>query len=453
MKKEIKLGIFVFLGIIAFMISVMTIKSIRFENGYRLNIYFNEVAGLLEKAWVRVAGVKVGSVEKILLEGKKAKVIVWIKDEVKIHKDAEAKIVSTGLLGVKYLELTLGSDEQPLLKDGDSIVGIDPVSIDKMLSDGLSGLQNLSEALETFTGKGKLAENLNESLRNIREVTHKLNKNLTDEELSDFIDNITDTAKELKKISSILAEVTDEEKIDLKVTLKNLKSISEKLDKVLSDIESGQTTIGKLFSDKEMGEDLKKTVSSLRDASNEAKKTLARFTLFKTYWDYESRYNHEYEEFKSDIGLQIRPKPEKYYFVGVSNASDVDAKSGEKKNTFDLNIGHDIKLKGETFGTVYAGLLRSTGGFGLSVRPFWKWNPWSNFEVYTEAYDFTRTTTKNQKKPKINTGAKIKPVKWLRLSGGIEDITEQSNFHSSVNLVLEDEDIAYLLALIGLARP
>ncbi|MFN3967120.1 MAG: MlaD family protein [Endomicrobiia bacterium] len=195
MKKETKLGLFVMLGIIAFIISVMTIKSIRLEKGYRLNVYFNEVAGLLEKAWVRVSGVKVGRVEKILLEGKKAKVIIWVKDDVKIHKDAEAKIVSTGLLGVKYLELTLGSDSQPLLKDGDSVVGIDPVSIDKILADGLGGLQNLSEALETFTGKGKLAENLNESLRNIREVTHKLNKNLTDEKISNFIDDITEAAR------------------------------------------------------------------------------------------------------------------------------------------------------------------------------------------------------------------------------------------------------------------
>ncbi|MFN3967119.1 MAG: hypothetical protein ACK4JE_05430, partial [Endomicrobiia bacterium] len=100
--------------------------------------------------------------------------------------------------------------------------------------------------------------------------------------------------QELKKISGAILEITDEEKIDLKVTLKNLKSITEKLDKILSDIESGQTTLGRLFSDKEMGEDIKKTVSSLKDASNEAKKTFARFTLFKTYWDYELRYNHEY---------------------------------------------------------------------------------------------------------------------------------------------------------------
>ena len=453
MKKETKLGLFVLIGIIAFAASVLTIKNIRLERGYRLNIYFNEVAGLLEKAWVRVAGVKVGSVEKILLEGKRAKVIIWLKEDVKIHSDAEAKIVSTGLLGVKYLELTQGSDGAPLLKDGDSIVGIDPVSIDKMLADGLGGLQNLSDALGSLTGRGKLGENLNALVKNLREVSEKLNRQLTDEKLSEFVEDITKFSKEMKKFSSDLSGISEEEKTDIKVTIQKLRSITEKLDKVLTDIESGQTTLGKLFSDKEMGEDLKKTVTSLKDASNEAKKTLARFTLFKTYWDYELRYNHKYEEFKNDIGLQIRPKPEKYYFVGISNASEEDAKSGEKKNTFDLNIGHDLKLSNQTFGTVYAGLLRSTGGLGFSIKPMWKRNPWNRLEVYAEAYDFARVTEKNEKKPKINTGAKIKPVKWLRLSGAVEDVTEKSEFHSSVNLVLEDEDISYLLALIGLARP
>ncbi|MDI6641160.1 MAG: MlaD family protein [Elusimicrobiota bacterium] len=453
MTKEAKLGLFVLLGTIAFAVSVLSIKGVRVEPGYRLHIYFNEVAGLLDQSWVRLSGVKVGKVKKIDLEGGRAKVTVWLKSKVKVHKDTEAKIVSTGLLGVKYLELTLGSDTEPLLKNGDTIVGIDPVSIDKMLSEGLSSLNELSKALQGLVGEGKFGENLNALVKNAREIVERFNRELTEQKLSKVVDDIEKFAENAKKLTGDISEITGAEKTDIKVALKNLRESSEKLNKLLDDIKTAETTVGKLFSDKEMGEDLKKTVLSLKDASSEAKKTLARFTLFKTYWDYELRHDHKFEEFKSDIGLQIRPKPDKFYYLGVSNAQTADIVSQEKKNTFDLLVGRDFNIAQKNFGSIYAGLIRSSGGLGLSVRPFWKWNLANKLEIYTDFYDFARSTTKGETKVRINTGARISPVKWVKVTAGIEDVAEESSFHTSANLVLEDEDLAYLLALVGLARP
>jgi phospholipid/cholesterol/gamma-HCH transport system substrate-binding protein len=300
---------------------------------------------------------------------------------------------------------------------------------------------------------GALGENLNELLTNANEISKKINTNLSDDKIKKFINDMSAAADSIKKISADIAEVTSEEKTDLKMTIKNLKSATEKLDKILADITAGDTTIGKLLSDKEMGDDLKKTVSTLRDASTEAKKTLSRFTLFKTYWDYELRYGQLRSEYKSDVGLQIRPKPDKFYYLGIANAGTGVQPAGEKQNTFNLKIGRDIKLNEREVGTVYAGVLRSAGGFGFGVRPFYRWNPWNRLEVYGEAYDFSRVTPSNEGKPRIIAGVRVAPARWFRLGGSVEDAAVEKDFHVNANVVLEDEDLAYLLALIGLARP
>ena len=73
MKKknsEIWVGIFVIIGIL--LLALLTLKVEKFqigkERGYLVNILFDSAAGLDRSAEVRVAGVHVGNVEKVMLE-------------------------------------------------------------------------------------------------------------------------------------------------------------------------------------------------------------------------------------------------------------------------------------------------------------------------------------------------------------------------------------------------
>src|SRR3989339_1238628 len=208
MRKETQLGLFILLGIIALAITIMTIQSINIERGYRLNVTFNDVSNLMEKAWVRISGVKVGKIETVSLYDKRVKVVIWIKRSIKLHTDAKASIQSTGILGVKFIELTLGSDDLPLLKDGDFIEGKDPMSLDKMLSDGLSGIGDLTKSLG-----GDLGPNLAELVRNAKEITERLNTQLSDEKVSVIINNLKELSENAKKVSADLAEITGDEKM------------------------------------------------------------------------------------------------------------------------------------------------------------------------------------------------------------------------------------------------
>jgi len=139
---ELKVGIFIFIGLIILFIIVFSIGDFYiFERGYTVKAVFGFVNGIAESAPVRLAGVDIGELEKIEVfydeEEEKTKVTLyaWIRQNMKIEKDAVAHINTLGLLGEKYLEITPGTAGTGFLKDGDEIKGDDPVSVEALTND------------------------------------------------------------------------------------------------------------------------------------------------------------------------------------------------------------------------------------------------------------------------------------------------------------------------------
>jgi phospholipid/cholesterol/gamma-HCH transport system substrate-binding protein len=90
--------------------------------GYTLLARFDRVDGLVNGADVRVSGIKVGKVLDQTLDPQtyRAEVRFSVMSSVQLPTDSSAAVVSSGLLGGKYLALVPGADEA-MLKDGQEI--------------------------------------------------------------------------------------------------------------------------------------------------------------------------------------------------------------------------------------------------------------------------------------------------------------------------------------------
>ncbi|MHB9154548.1 MAG: MlaD family protein [Endomicrobiales bacterium] len=421
------------------MISIVLLGNFQFQGGYNLSILFDDISGLPDKAKVKVAGVDVGGVQNIALEGNKAKVKIWIRKGVQFHRDARAEIVSTGIIGSKYLQLSRGSADAPLLQNGDVIVGKTPVSLENMVSDVMAKIDSLVQSFQGEEGKD-IGRNLAQTLDNLRAVTGTLRAGLDQQEtkITGIIDN-------LHSFSEDIAGITSENRENLKGMIAEIREAAGKLDRILARVDKGEGTIGKLISDPQMGEDLKTTFVELRETSKQANNVLRRLNLIETSWDYSGRYDLKYKVYRHDFGLRINPRPGKFYYLGGSNlGEDMGIKDPEPANTFNL-------LAGKQFGPVqiYAGVIRSKGGIGTRIKPLWKWHPWSRLEVTAEGYNFFRETP--VAKPKVNAGARMEVTKWGFVGIQLEDLYYASSPNLYMNLVFRDDDIAYILGLVGLA--
>ena len=124
-KLELTVGIFMLIGIIC--LGYLSIKLGKMEliggNNYRITARFDSVSGLKPGARVELAGVEIGTVERIGLSndsGDQAEVTMKIKDTIKITDDVIASVRTSGIIGDKFIKLKPGGSDQ-LLKNGSKI--------------------------------------------------------------------------------------------------------------------------------------------------------------------------------------------------------------------------------------------------------------------------------------------------------------------------------------------
>lgn len=117
--KTLKMGLFVFgLILAAFFIVVFSRDDISHKDGgkyYQLFARFNRTDGLLVGDTVRLAGMDIGRVVNARLDDNfKAILTLELKETVKLPDDSSAAIVSSGIMGSKYIEIEPGGSEDML---------------------------------------------------------------------------------------------------------------------------------------------------------------------------------------------------------------------------------------------------------------------------------------------------------------------------------------------------
>ncbi len=444
-SSEAKVGIFTLAGLALLVGGVVVLGDFQFQKTYPLHIYFENAGGLPDKGPVKVAGVEVGKVSEIKLEDQRAKVTIQLEKDVKVYSNARAHVSATGLIGSKYLELTLGSPPAELLQPGDSIQGDPSFSFDDVMT-------KLGELFKEDPETGGMADNLRVTVANLRNVTDALNGSIGRQEK-----DIKQIVRNIRVITTDLREVTTARKEDMKIALAKIRSVSERLDDILIKVQEGKGIMGKLVGDEKMGKDLKETMTSVREAAKDAQSVMGRIAKIEVYWDYRQRFDFEDDQSRADVGIWIVPRDGKFYLIrghnlGAREDRTVLGNDIERKNTITAVMGRD-------FGplTVFGGAIRSSGGGGIKFRPLFKSEKWNRrLELEAEAYNFSRDEVIQgieMKGPVYNAGARVSlKHPWLWAGAQVEDINERKNVNAHVNITFKDEDIAYLLGLIGLAR-
>lgn len=211
-------------------------KKGMFEQDYRIRTLLNEGYGLTPGTVVKLAGIEVGRVESVGFNPEnKVEVVMKIRKKFKekIRINSIVSISREGLAGEKFLNITLGSVDSPILGDGDRILA--------------------HPALE----------------------------------ISDLADKITPTIENIEKISNNLVQIT--EKLasptgELATTLKSIQDIT-------NDLRQGKGSLGSLIRDdkrlykdleavlklsRKIAKNLEDTTASLKSSAAETPKTVEK---------------------------------------------------------------------------------------------------------------------------------------------------------------------------------
>lgn len=100
---------------------------------YELVLEFGDVGGLKKGAPVELAGVPIGEVEQISLEGTRARVLVSIQNGVKIRDDDIFSINTKGLIGDKFVKVIPGSSDEYVMPGTVVRETVDSVDIESLI--------------------------------------------------------------------------------------------------------------------------------------------------------------------------------------------------------------------------------------------------------------------------------------------------------------------------------
>jgi len=168
-KFKIRLGLFIAGGLALFVFAIFIIGKQKhlFNPVFKLTTSFYSVSGLQVGNNIRFSGIIVGTVDNIrIINDTTVKVDLLIKKDVQqfIRTDCEVAIGSEGLIGDKFLKITQGSSDAPMVRDGQRLVSAEPVELDAIMANLEVTSEQLAEIMfKINSGNGTLGRLINDS--------------------------------------------------------------------------------------------------------------------------------------------------------------------------------------------------------------------------------------------------------------------------------------------------
>lgn len=434
-KDEVKVGVFAIVGILVAIALVSFYGLVDFfDNNYQLRVVFDKVSGLHKGVKFDYAGVEIGKIKDIIINENKVVVVLEVEEDIKIPEGAKFVIVSNGVMGDKSINIIPPREiTRNYIEPNTTIKGTTTVDLDK--------------AIETA---GKVLEKVNILLDSINNV---LGDKEIQASLKDTINRLGSITDNLDKFSSDLADVTGDEKGDIKTMVRQLSEMSVKLNESASyandmlksasnDGKTGQnlaiiaknlaevtsdvkiitndltkgakapefkhtstsinngnskintlTTPGTIYTGRtEIGE----TVYNAKIISERAKSLMDTIDSMKIQYEiaYSDKGDHNWI---SDLGATFEPGQNRFIYLGIDDL-------GEEDN-FNFQLG---KRAGAA--SYRVGRMQDKFGLGFNYRLSPKW------ELFTDVYDFDDT--------KIKVGAEYKITKDSSVIAKSYDVTD-----------------------------
>ncbi len=396
-NRALAVGVLAAVTGIAFLLALTFFRKGGFsdKDSYLVHAYFSDATGLTWKSRAQIAGIQVGEVSQISLQGAKARLDIRIKKEVELHTDAcLTKTFPSALLPDALLEVVPGSEKKPqmqsLPEEEREITCIREATSVQQLLDSMS---KITTDVQTITGDlAKTVggeQGLRQIVENLADATHRVDEAIAQNEqnVADLIDNargftadlreisgrdkdkigriasnVEELTKRLNGVASSLQEIIDpgsggaavapgtaaaiakatpeeraqaaEQARGVRQAVERLSGSLEQIEEVITKVNEGKGIAGKLVADERLGRKVGVAAEDLADQIDRVYKMQVQLQLRSEWLLNQTLQNNGRPGTKIYFGVRLLPRPDKFYLLEVvSDPRGVDSVTTQSTNT------------------------------------------------------------------------------------------------------------------------
>jgi len=284
--NAVRVGIFFIIGVALLYVvyDSLSNQAAELEDGYTVQAPFEDILQLKPTDDVRMAGVRIGTVQATRLDGNRAVVDLAIERAYRIPENSVAMIEMAGLLGNNFVAIKPG-DSPTTLQDGAQINTKETQTISGVIEE----LGQISDKVNNFlsSAEGTLGDMTGEGEGGLFSSVNQLVED-NREKVSQAVDNLLKVSEQLSGTEGTLGKLINspeayEElmamRTDIKGAADSINKLTEDAEGIFGDIKAGKGALGVLLYDEEVATQLKQSAANIQDFSaklNSEESTLGR---------------------------------------------------------------------------------------------------------------------------------------------------------------------------------
>ncbi|MDR0402798.1 MAG: MlaD family protein [Treponema sp.] len=465
-SKYFKVGLFfIILGAAGGSYIVLSADGLSGFNTRSYMTTLEDATGLSSRSKIYLAGVAVGKIQEIQLEGNVAHVRLALLKDVEPRLDAMVSRKASSILGTSILSLEPGTASAPPLPPG-GFINAAPAGMDmgavmgtvSQLGSQISGILSEFQANQMAL--------LSVSLETFNSIAGKIDAR-TDDEL-DKIARILESAALITERTNLLLESREG---DIDLSILEMRAAMENIRLISEEIARGRGNVGQAIYDDRLYEgvlstvaETEKTVVKLQGVIDGANEFMNRANGLGLLVDSHVNYGFVRDTVRAGASIRLEPASgDRWYRLGVNGApngvssrtvrSTTTIPPGTTTVTDETETKYSISIDAELarrFGiiTLRGGLLESSAGIGVDLQPLdrlalsgeifrFRTGDYPNLRGTVTLFPFFNPDSNN-------------PLNWIYIQGGVDDILVSSHrdFFAGGGVRFNDREIK---GLVGLA--
>jgi phospholipid/cholesterol/gamma-HCH transport system substrate-binding protein len=440
-----RVGLMVVLGlIVTFAVYRYVDERSSTDSGYGVYAYFDDVQGLVAKSRVLVAGIPVGHISSIRLEGDRARVDLRIEGSIILYEDARVTMRSLSLLGERAL----------VIRPGTPMVTVNDIA---------QSVKKITAQMERAFGTEEAGDRMQSALRNLSDALENI-KQVTDEagpRIVHIMENVELATNDLSEIIHKRKGDIDRGVAEVDDTIASIHRAAEQLNAVLEDVKEvtgrtarGEGTIGRLTQDEALIDEVEGVAEGLNNF-------VGGLNRLRTIVELRSEYYALSNAFKTYFSIYLKPREGRYFLVqviddprGSISVSETIVRQSppplfypnEYKRT-EISRTNRLKFSAQfgksiSFATFRFGIIESTGGLGMDIKVIK-----DRLEINTDIFEFGRRVW-----PRMRIRAGFEIIRRFWLLAGVDDLINGGrDYFFGLQLRFDDEDLKPLIPLGAVA--